>query len=100
MFDREIAPEWIGLLTNAMHWGYGMSWGFVYALLQHAAPGAVPRRGVLFGAAVWSFSYVTLVPMRLYQPPWSYPLSEVSLDLSYHLVYGIGVAGGFALLER
>ncbi len=38
--------------------------------------------------------------MKIAPPVWETPPLEVALDLSYHLVYGIGVAGAFALLDR
>lgn len=38
--------------------------------------------------------------MRLAPPVWEYPPTEMALDLSYHLVYGLGVAGAYGLLER
>ena len=31
VFDYHLPPEQAGLLTNAMHWGYGTSWGVLYA---------------------------------------------------------------------
>jgi hypothetical protein len=43
-------------------------------------------------------SYAQLVPMGLYAPPWTYPPRELALDLSYHVVYGIGAGAGFALV--
>jgi uncharacterized membrane protein YagU involved in acid resistance len=88
-------PKRIPLLTNLMHWSYGTGWGPVYALL--------PKRrgnGLLFGAGVWLMSYVQLVPLGLYEPPWKYPLSQLGLDLSYHLVYGAGTEAGDALITR
>jgi hypothetical protein len=100
VFGREVPPERIGLLTNVMHWGYGTSWGALYGLLQGTTPGPALRRGLLFGTGVWVMSYVTLVPMGLYQPPWKYPPKELALDLSYHLAYGTGVGAGYALVDR
>jgi hypothetical protein len=99
-FDLEVEPEQIGLLTNAMHWGYGTSWGALYGLVQTSAPAPALRRGLLFGTGVWAMSYLTLIPMGLYKPPWEYPATELTLDVSYHLVYGAGLAAGFAALDR
>ncbi len=36
----------------------------------------------------------------LYEPPWKYPPKEFALDLSYHLVYGVGLGAAYAALER
>lgn len=100
VFDYEVPPEKIGLLTNAMHWGYGTSWGALYGLIQGSAHGPALRRGLLFGAGVWASSYAMLVPMGLYQPPWKYPAKELAMDLSYHLAYGAGLGGGYALVDH
>jgi hypothetical protein len=100
VFDEHVPPERIGLLTNAMHWGYGTGWGAVYGLIQGTKPGPAQRRGLLFGNAVWATSYLTLVPMGLYQPPWKYSPKELALDLSYHLAYGAGVGAGYAAVDR
>jgi hypothetical protein len=39
------------------------------------------------------------VPLGIYKPPWKYPPQELGLDLSYHLVYGAGVAAAYAALQ-
>lgn len=98
VFDVEVPPDRIGLLTNAMHWGYGLSWGALYGLIQETARGPGLRDGLLFGAGMWAMSYVMLVPMGLYQPPWKYSPKELAIDLSYHVAYGAGVGGGYALV--
>jgi hypothetical protein len=90
---RDPPADAIPLLTQAMHWSYGTSWGAVYGV----AAGSSPRRralsrGALFGTFVWAMSYAQLVPMGLYEPPWTYPPAELALDLSHHLVYGVGTA--------
>jgi hypothetical protein len=92
-FTREDVP----MLTNAMHWLYGTSWGAVYGLLAGRDP---LIGGVALGTGVWAASYAELVPLGIYEPPWKSPPEELALDLSYHLVYGLAVAGVFAALER
>jgi uncharacterized membrane protein YagU involved in acid resistance len=101
VFHKSVAAKRIPLLTNAMHWGYGTGWGTVYGLAAGSArdaPGLAA--GAAFGTGVWLMSYVQLVPMGLYDPPWKTPPLELALDLSYHLVYGAGVAGAYRLLTR
>ena len=101
VFHKSVSSERIPLLTNAMHWGYGTSWGAVYGLAAGSARDA-PRHGAgaAFGTVVWLMSYVQLVPMGLYAPPWETPPRELALDLSYHLVYGAGVASAYRLLTQ
>lgn len=99
VFRHEVPAERIGLLTNLTHWGYGIGWGGLYGLLAASAPRTRPlRAGAALAAGVWGASYATLVPMGIYEAPWSYPPAELALDASYHAVYGVGVAGGWRLL--
>ena len=44
-------------------------------------------------------SYVMLVPMGLYQPPRKCSPQKLATDVSYHLAYGAGLGGGYALVE-
>ncbi len=101
VFHKHVSPERIPMLTNAMHWGYGTGWGTVYGLAAGSArksPGLAAGAG--FGSVVWMMSYVQLVPMGLYDPPWKIPPQALALDLSYHLVYGTSVASAYRLLRR
>ena len=100
VFERDVPPERIPLLTNAVHWAYGTAWGAVYGLVQETFGGRPLRRGVAFATGVWAMSYVQLVPMGLYEPPWRYPRKDVAMELSYHLAYGLGVAGAYPVLDR
>ncbi len=99
-FGREVPAARIGLLTNVVHWGYGTAWGTIYGLVQGTRRRNPLGRGLIFGTGVWTMSYIELVPVGLYEPPWRYPATTVAKDLSYHLVYGAGVAGAFELLAR
>jgi len=101
VFHKPVSPELIPLLTNAMHWGYGTGWGTIYGLAAGSArSGPGLTAGAAFGTIVWLMSYFQLVPMGLYDPPWKTPPEELALDLSYHLVYGTGVASAYRLLHR
>jgi hypothetical protein len=100
VFRRDVSPDLIPLLTNVMHWGYGTGWGIVYGVSTTGRDPSTARRGAAFGTAVWASSYLQLVPMGLYEPPWKYPPKELALDLSYHLVYGLGVAAAFRVVDR
>ncbi|HZP72431.1 MAG TPA: DUF1440 domain-containing protein [Gaiellaceae bacterium] len=93
-FTREDVP----MLTNAMHWLYGIGWGVVYGVLARNRPSPVAS-GVVFGLGVWAAAYAELVPLGIYKPPWQYEPAELAVDGSYHLVYGLAVAGAFAALD-
>lgn len=100
VFQREVPENRIGLLNNVVHVLYGTSWGAVYGLVHASRDASAAQDGLLFGALVWGASLVELPALRLAPPVWQYPPSEAALDLSYHLVYGAGVAAAYALLER
>ena len=101
IFHQQVSEDQIPRLTNIMHWAYGTSWGAAYGVLAGSLRHRRPvRRGLLFGTAVWLMSYFELVPMGLYEPPWSYPPQQLGLELGYHLVYGAGAALGYTALER
>jgi uncharacterized membrane protein YagU involved in acid resistance len=87
----------IPMLTHVMHWGYGTAWGAVYGLAhQCMRPETLTaRRGAAFGLCVWAMSYVQLVPLGIYRPPWAYPATELTRDAAYHLAYGLGTAMAF-----
>jgi uncharacterized membrane protein YagU involved in acid resistance len=99
VFDHEVSPKRIPLLTQGMHWGYGTAWGGVYGLLQGSVHAPPLRHGLLFGTVVWAMSYVQLVPMGLYEPPWKYAPKDIAMEIGYHLAYGAGVAGAFRVLD-
>jgi hypothetical protein len=97
---RDVPAERIPVFTNAVHWGYGTSMGVMYGLVQRARRGRPSVQGPLFGLGVWASSYATLVPLGLYKWPWHYKATSIAKDLSYHLVYGSGVAAGYRLVEK
>jgi hypothetical protein len=94
-FTREDVP----LLTNAMHWVYGVSWGAFYGVAAGSRHPDAFGGGLAFGTGVWGASYAQLVPLGLSKAPWRYPPEEMAVDLSYHLVYGLAVAGAYAALS-
>jgi hypothetical protein len=100
VYERDVPPSRIPLLANATHWLYGTSLGTVYGLVRGTVRAHPVVHGLAFGLGAWSLSYAQLVPMGLYEPPWKYPPKELAKDVSYHLAYGLGVAGAFEALDR
>jgi len=96
---RKITKKQVPLLTNVLHWAYGVGWGAAYGGVAAAVGSNAIEGGLAFGTGVWAASYGELVPLGIYKPPWAYPVEEVALDLSYHLVYGMAVAGAYASLR-
>ena len=100
VFQQEVGADQIPFLTNVMHWLYGTAQGGVYGLVQETIRKNPLTTGLAFGASVWGLSYAQLVPMGIYEPPWRYPSKTLAVDLSYHLVYGVGVAGAHEMLTQ
>ena len=100
VFQREVSDEQVEQLTNPVHVIYGVSWGPLYGIVQSSLSRGSGRHGLAFGTAVWGASLVQLPAMKLAPPVWEMSPSSIALDLSYHLVYGIGVAAGYAAIDR
>ena len=101
VFHKEASPDLIPLLTQGMHWAYGTGWGAAYGVLAGSTDNRRPlRHGITFGVGVWAMSYLQLVPLGLYQPPWKSPPGQLAMDLSYHLAYGAGTGLAYALVGR
>jgi hypothetical protein len=97
---RRVTRQDVPLLTNVMHWLYGVSWGAFYSVAAGATGPDPLVGGLAFGTGVWGASYAELVPLGVYKPPWKYPPKELAVDLSYHVVYGMTVAVAYAALDR
>lgn len=100
VFQREVAEDRMDALNNAMHVLYGTSWGPLYGVAQSRLNLPALHHGALFGTLVWTGSLVELPAMKIAPPVWKTPPLEIALDLSYHLVYGLAVAGAYAALSR
>ena len=95
-----VPAEAIPALTHAMHWSYGSAWGGVYATTRESAGASARLLGPLFGLGVWAASYIQLVPLGIYQPPWCYPLRSIADEIAYHLTFGIAVGATYEVLAR
>jgi hypothetical protein len=96
---RHLTRDDVPMLTNAMHWLYGVSWGALYGVVAGAAEPDPVAGGLAFGTGVWGAAYAELVPLGIYKAPCEYSAEELALDWSYHAVYGLAVAAAFAALR-
>jgi hypothetical protein len=100
VLQRDVPEERLGALNNVMHWLYGTGWGVLLGL-SRAGRGAAPLAdGARFAGVVWGASLVELPAMGLAPPVWKYPPGQLASDLGFHLLYGIGVATAYAVLDR
>ncbi len=86
-------------MSNLMHWGTGVQWAAVYAVVASRTRHPVVAAAA-FGPSVWVFSYVALPLLKVYEPIWKYDVKTLWQDLSAHLVYGAATTGTYALLSR
>jgi len=100
VFHREVPFEQHEKVMWGTHLGYGASWGALYGVLEASAKPRTLAHGLALGSVVWASAYVILPAAKLYKPIWKYPPKTLAKDLSYHLVYGLGVALAFAGARR
>jgi hypothetical protein len=100
VLQRDVPEQRMGALNNVMHWLYGTSWGVLFGLAR-AGRGAAPLSdGARFAGVVWGASLVQLPAMGLAPAVWEYPPQQLASDVGFHLVYGVGVATAYAVLDR
>jgi hypothetical protein len=88
-----------GRFSTVVHWSYGTGWGMVRGLLHEA--GLAPRAATaLHLAAVWGSEQVMLPALGVAPPVTEWQPEEIAIDAWHHVVYALGTALGFALVER
>src|SRR5712691_522025 len=70
--DLELAPRWVALTNNVMHWMYGLGWGAVYGIVTGSVCPPRVRSGLLFGTLVWTVHYIVPPLAKIYTPMWEY----------------------------
>ncbi|HSK90924.1 MAG TPA: hypothetical protein VK875_06400 [Euzebyales bacterium] len=81
-----------------VHWGYGTGWGAVRGVLRAAGVGPAGAT-LLHLAAVWGGEQVMLPKLGVTPPATEWGGEEVAIDLWHHVVYAVGVAVAYELLE-
>jgi hypothetical protein len=99
VFDKRVVKRQAPLITGVMHWSYGAALGGAYGLAASRLQKHAALQGAAFGTGVWGLAYASLAPLGIYEAPWRYPAKTLGIDLSYHLVYGLCVAGVFDALD-
>ena len=94
-------------LTTTAHYGYGAGAGALYGLLcGRRAPVGIPNfspgipTGILYGLAVWSGSYLGLLPaLGILPPATRHPRRRNALMIVAHLVWGGALGGATQFLK-
>ncbi len=77
---------------NAVHWGYGITWGAIAGLSRLTPVPLDAFAGQPLGAALWAFGDLwMLYKLGFAKHPREYPTSLHAKALGAHLVYGAGV---------
>jgi hypothetical protein len=100
LLQRELKPGRARLMTNVVHWGYGIAWGAAYGIVAGSTRRPRATGGLIFGPVVWSTAYLVLPPTGIYQSMRQYDAKTLWKDASAHLAYGVGTAAIFRLLAR
>jgi Protein of unknown function (DUF1440) len=100
VFSRRLTKKQAPAATAVLHWAYGTGLGALYGLVQSTARPPKAAHGVAFGTAVWAWAYVMLPALKIYEPIWRYPPKTLAIDLSYHLVYGLSLAGVYEVIAE
>lgn len=75
------------------HFSYGTAVGAIYGVLGPQVPLPAPVKGSLYGLAVWSISYLGLMPaLGLLKPATEHPARRNALMIAAHLVWGTATA--------
>jgi hypothetical protein len=85
--------------SNAVHWGYGISWGAVRGLIALTDP-SPPAATATHFAAIWGSSLVMLPALDVAPAPWKQPPSGLATDAFHHTVYAVGTSAAYVLLDR
>ena len=77
-------------LTLLAHFGYGAATGALYAPLAQAYRPPAVLGGATFGLAVWSASYLGLLPaLGILRPATEHPARRNALMIGAHIVWGV-----------
>lgn len=84
--------------SNAVHWGYGISWGGVRGLIGAAGFTGPAATGAHF-IAIWPSALVMLPSLGVAPPPWKWGATEIGVDALHHLVYVTATSVAYTALE-
>jgi putative membrane protein len=89
--DRQ-SPEFQAAWLAA-HVGYGAACGVIFAAIRPVLPRSDLVAGLLFGAAVWGVSYISLMPsLNLYPSAQDDSNQRQAVMIAAHAVFGTALA--------
>jgi len=98
--ERIVGEDKKPVMSQAIHWGYGIFWGGVYRVLRDEYPAAAKVFGLPFAAASTAFGEGLLLPSAgLSAPVDRYPASTLVRDVTAHWAYTATTEAVCRLLE-
>jgi hypothetical protein len=97
--DRPLDREERQTAGEAIHWTYGALWGALYGLAQSQLRLPHLLHGTLFGALVGTVASTVVPAIGLSRGPMDQPAAKSGMQLGLHLLYGLGTALVFRLLD-
>ena len=86
---EHVEPPEHRALTMIAHFGYGAAAGALYGPIARELRPPPVRGGIAFGLAVWSASYLGLLPaLGILRPATEHPARRTALMIGAHLVWG------------
>ncbi len=83
---------------QAAHWGYGATWGTVYALAQEQLQLPPNTHGLLLGLLVGTTASTVVPALQLAPPPTRQPLPQTAMMTALQLLFGWVTAQTFEAL--
>ena len=88
-------------LGDLIHFGYGATWGAVYAGLTRNASIDPVTGGLVLAGGLWAFGFNVLMPVLGVQAgPWTWGKREFVFTVSAHAAYGLVTTGTLNQLRR
>jgi len=86
---------------DLIHFGYGATWGAVYAVLTRNASINPVTGGLALAGGLWTFGFNVLMPaLGVQAGPWTWGKREFVLTISAHAAYGLVTTGTLNQLRR
>ncbi len=84
---------------QAVHWGYGATWGVIYALAQNRLQLPPNTHGLLLGALVGTTASTVVPALKLSPPPTQEPVPQTLMMTGLQLLFGWVTAQAFDALS-
>lgn len=100
LLNLQLSDEDLALAGQALHWGYGATWGALYGVLRRRVPLLGAAAGAPFGVLFFLIGDEALnTGLKLTPPPQAYPIDAHVRGLVAHLVYTAVAEATISALE-